>query len=36
MYVHYFNKNNMDIIKFTIKKKRQKKAKRKRKQTRKG
>ena len=31
MYVHCFNKNNMDRIKFTIKKKRQKKTKRKRK-----
>ena len=24
MYVHYFNKNNMDIIKFTIKKREEK------------
>ena len=31
MYVHYFNKNNMDIIKFTIKTKKNTKKKKKKK-----
>ena len=31
MYVHYFNKNNMDRIKFTIKKKTKKNEKKKKK-----